>query len=36
VDYEYQDISNARRAEIVMKEQGAIEVLDKEFESVKA
>jgi hypothetical protein len=36
VDNEYQDISNARRAEIVMKEQGAIEVLDKEFESVKA
>jgi hypothetical protein len=36
VDKDKQDISNARRAEIVMKEQGAIEVLDKEFESVKA
>jgi hypothetical protein len=36
VDNDNQDISNARRAEIVMKEQGAIEVLDKEFESVKA
>jgi hypothetical protein len=36
VDKDNQDISNARRAEIVMKEQGAIEVLDKEFESVKA
>jgi len=36
VDNDNQDISNARRAEIVMKEQGAIEVLDKEFESVNA
>jgi len=33
---QYQDIAIAKRAGIVMEEQGAIEVLDKEFENVKA
>ena len=36
VDTDDQDISKAKRAGIVMEEQGAIEVMDKEFENVKA
>jgi len=36
VNIDDQDIAIAKRAGIVMEEQGAIEVLDKEFENVKA